>query len=1124
MGFTLHIQLLGELSLNYGAVPLTTISTPRLQSLLTYLLLHRQAPQSRQHLAFLLWPDLREARARANLRKQLYQLQRALPEAERFLIADAQTLQWRLDSAFSLDVAEFEQAASQTHSVADLQRAVNLYGGDLLPGCYDEWIVPEREHLKQILIETLERLLQFAADEGDYQAAIKHAHRLLQIDPLHEEIHRRLIQLHSLNHDRAAALRAYHACASILQRELGVEPGSATRETYERLLDLDATAIVPLEASFPLVGREREWSQLQAAWRITCQGYPQLVILMGETGTGKTRLADELFRRLNRQGISTAVAHCYAAEGTLAYAPVTAWLRARPVSKLEVVWLSEVARLLPEILTQHPELPAPGPLNEAWQRQRLHEALARALLGNGEPLLLWIEDLQWCDRDTLEWLHYLLRFDSQARLLMLSTLRPEEVMNDQPVTALLSALRHERKLIEIAVGPLDTTGTQQLAAYVAGHHLDSARTACLYHETEGNPLFIVETLRASSECAEANALPPTVQAVIATRLAQLSPQTHELMELAAAVGREFTFEILRQANDTNEETLIRGLDELWQRRIIREIGASAYDFSHGKLREVAYASLSTARRRLLHRRVAEALVVIHVNNVDRVSAQVAVHYQAAGLLEQAISHYRRAAQIAQQVSANQDAITYLSRAIELMPNSADVERYELLLARERIYALQGAREAQACDLAALHELAAALNEPSRRAQVAVERGNYWRDISDFSAAIAAAQQALSWIALARRCATDAESTDAESGEDAEQQITALIRLEIDARYLWGMTLDFQGNYAEACRQHQQAWLLARARGLRREEARCLYGLSRSASDTASCKDHLEASLPIHREVGDQTGESLCLNQLGYYLSIMGDYEAAAAYYEQSLRLAHQNGFRPCESNVLFRLGLLHNQIGDYVRSRSYLEQAIAIARKDNDPRSVAQSLYNLSWAERGLARPETARGYAQEALAICQAIGDRNGEAAAWRNLGATLINLQEWVEGTVAFQQMLVVCQTLADQDGVIDALAGLASTLLAQSDAAQAQACVQEILDDHDRRGSWQGTYVDMFPVYWTCYQVLKANRDPRTGRILETAYTLLQERAIKIATESRRRSFLENVVEHREIVRAWTSSHKP
>ena len=355
---TLRIRLLGEFSLSCDDTPLTTISTPRLQSLLTYLILHRAAPQARSRLAFCLWPDLPEARARANLRRQLHQLQRALPRADQFLAADVNTIQWRTASSFSLDVAEFEAAASHTHSRVDLQHAVERYSGELVPSCYDDWITSERERLKQILIEVLEHLLQLATDAGDYQAAIGYAQRLLQIDPVREEVHRRLIHLHTLKDDRAAALRAYHTCVSLLQRELGVEPGPATREAYERLLKVEAPSAMSLNASFPLVGRDREWAQLQSVWRAASAGHSQLAVLIGEGGIGKTRLADELFTQVKRQGLHAAIAHCYSAEGTLAYAPIVAWLRARALPKLEPVWLVEVARLLPEVLAQHPGLPS----------------------------------------------------------------------------------------------------------------------------------------------------------------------------------------------------------------------------------------------------------------------------------------------------------------------------------------------------------------------------------------------------------------------------------------------------------------------------------------------------------------------------------------------------------------------------------------------------------------------------------------------------------------------------------------------------------------------------------------------------------------------------------------------
>src|SRR5574341_522782 len=156
---TLHIRLLGELSLVFGDMPVLTINTARLRSLLAYLLLHRTTPQSRQHLAFLFWPDSDEARAHNNLRQSIHRLRQALPDAGRFVYGDEHTVRWLPDSPFTLDVADFEKAVGQASSLEALQEAVSLYGGELLPGCYDDWILPERERLQQVFCAGLERLI-----------------------------------------------------------------------------------------------------------------------------------------------------------------------------------------------------------------------------------------------------------------------------------------------------------------------------------------------------------------------------------------------------------------------------------------------------------------------------------------------------------------------------------------------------------------------------------------------------------------------------------------------------------------------------------------------------------------------------------------------------------------------------------------------------------------------------------------------------------------------------------------------------------------------------------------------------------------------------------------------------
>ena len=644
----LRVSLLGDFCIRHNETTVASVDTPRLQSLLAYLLLHRDAPQSRAHLAFLFWPDTTEAQARTNLRNLLHQLRRALPDADSHLDAGMHALQWRSDPPFSLDVADFSAALagagqapgemSDPVAVRDaLERAVALYKGDLLPSCYDDWIISGREELHQAYLGALERLVLILEEQGDYQAAIRQAQRLLRHDPLHEATYRCLIRLHALNGDRAAALQVYHTCTTVLQRELEVTPGAATREAYEQLLGTASppSAALPATAAFsPLVGRESEWTQMLRAWRgVAAGGPPHAVLLRGEAGIGKTRLGEELLQWAARQGIATATARCYAAEGQLAYAPVIAWLRAHPVAPLEDAWLAEVARLLPEVLVHRPDLPRPGPLTETWQRERLFEALARALPAptarscwrsttcSGATGIPWNGCTSCCASTAAQ------------RLLVVGAYRPEEIGAGHPLLASLRALRLEGQVTEIELGPLNEAATQALAVRIAGAGIEPDAAQRLYRETEGVPLFVVETVRAglplrgrNSDAAAAKlpheslpgdlGLPPKVRSVLEARLAQLTPPTRELAGLAATIGREFSFKLLAMASGRDADTLVRELDELWQRRIVRERGVDAYDFSHDKLRDVAYWGMSAARRRLLHRQAAQALETLHASRPE----------------------------------------------------------------------------------------------------------------------------------------------------------------------------------------------------------------------------------------------------------------------------------------------------------------------------------------------------------------------------------------------------------------------------------------------------------------------------------------------------------------------------
>jgi DNA-binding SARP family transcriptional activator len=664
-----------------------------MQSLLAYLVMHCDAPQLREQLAFLFWRDSREAHARAGLRQLLYGLRQALPEIDALLVIDHRTVQWRAGALLTVDVAAFSallaearQAVAPPAARAALERALALYGGELLPACYDDWVLRERERLHQHYLDALEQVSRLCSDQGDLSSALAYAQRLVQADPLQESAYRLLMQLHLRDGDRARALRVYHTCATLLTDELGVEPSPETQLLFQRLLNLDALPLtqplpVPQPSVRSLVGRHREWEMLLQVWQMTAQEQPRFALIAGEAGIGKSRLAQELLLWANERNITAIQARAYAAEGSLVYAPVLDWLRSEPLrsalARLDPVWRSEIGRLLPEVFVLQPDLPRPEPLAEQWQRQRLFEALARAFVA-AAPLLLVLDDLQWCDRETLEWLHYLLRFDPKAALLVAGTVRPEEVDAEHALTTLLLNLRSAGQLAEIELGSLGADDSATLAAQVAERKLDAETAGHLYQITEGNPLFIVETVRASLRSlgpgektrpspGHLSMLPSKVQAVIQARLAQLSSAARDLAQLAATIGREFTVDVLAQASVLDAETFVRSLDELWRRRIVREQGANAYDFSHDKIRETAYLQLSPVRRRQLHRQVTEALQSIYADQVDEVSAQLAYHCEQAGSLEAAIGYYQQAAEHARRVYAYNQMIELLRRGLALLP-------------------------------------------------------------------------------------------------------------------------------------------------------------------------------------------------------------------------------------------------------------------------------------------------------------------------------------------------------------------------------------------------------------------------------------------------------------------------
>ena len=681
----LQVRFLGIVEIILDGRRLRAFDSLRMQRSLALIAMRRDL-QHRSRLAFELWPDSNERQARTNLRKLLHDFRHSLPDIDRFVEIDNEIVRWIVTGPSEVDVLRFRDAIA----VGDLELAAHLYSGDLLPACYDNWVLDERAKLRREAYGILMRLTEEAAGRDDHEATIKHAQRVIDLEPTDEAAVRIQMEAHLARGDRAAALRSYHRYADVLERDLEVAPGGAVGALYRELRagtvirdEAQDEKLAPVGES-PFVGRNSELNQLGEAWDAAREGGAHLVLVTGEPGIGKSRLARELGRRVRADGHVVASTRAYEAAGRLPWGPVVDLLRSDAVRSqidtLDTVWRGELARLLPELLDA-PRPSGSGQSGDVAQRHRLFDAVSRAIVAGDRPRLLIIDDLQWCDAETIELIGFVVRSGQAAPLLIVGTARWEEIPGHHPLVGLVDALGHDQAVTTVPLDRLDEATTATLAGRLGGQDtIDQKLAARLWRETEGNPLFVIEALRAGIPSDESQAwLTPTVRGVLSARLSQLSDGARRLAEVGAVIGRPFSVGLLVSATRINEHDLVDLIDELWRRRIIRDQGLT-YDFSHDKLRAVALEMISPARRAQLHRAVAEAIAVEFQDHLDAASPRLAAHYDQAGMVEPAIDAYRRAGARAVAVSALDEAVTMFRRALSLLaevPQSPDRDALEL---------------------------------------------------------------------------------------------------------------------------------------------------------------------------------------------------------------------------------------------------------------------------------------------------------------------------------------------------------------------------------------------------------------------------------------------------------------
>lgn len=662
-----RFQLLGGFQIADDNGIITDIPGKKVRLLLAYLVLHADAPQSRRQIAFDFWPDSTEKQALSNLRKLIHDLRESLPHIEPYLNISSLFIQWNNDLPYYLDVREFEQAA-KAPTLHELQQAEMLYRGELMPGFYEEWLRSERDLLAQMFMKTQERLVFLLEIQRDYASAIYMAQKLLVHNRLNETYYRTLMRLYALNKDTAGVRTTYEKLCSHMEEEFGAAPDEETLYLYNRLTQCrteEADVAPDTSGQTSLVGRIDEWGIALRVWNQAIAGRPQLLLLKGEAGIGKTRLALEFKTWVERQGISTAFTGCYPSVRSLSYTPVINWLRSFPLPQMNSSGLSELARLLPELHEKYPDLPVPGPIQENWQLSRWYDAIERMLFSD-LPLLLILDDIHWSDSETIQFLSYLLRSDSGAKLLIIATMRTEQSV-DESVARMITDIQLERKLTEIELAPLNKEDTQYLMAATVGDAFADKRLPDLYAMTGGNPLFIVETLKEWQIGSDGDRFhfSPVVRNAITNRLNRY-PESQSLLNAVAAIGRPVTTSLIALVLELNEDIIDQQTERLIQLKVMHVTESGKYDFTHELIRIIAYETMNDKERRYFHGQIARAIIAIHNRKPETIAAEIAFHFELAGMEHEALPYYEIAVLEAEKLFAYETVIYYCKKICALL--------------------------------------------------------------------------------------------------------------------------------------------------------------------------------------------------------------------------------------------------------------------------------------------------------------------------------------------------------------------------------------------------------------------------------------------------------------------------
>jgi DNA-binding SARP family transcriptional activator len=1076
-----EIYLFGALRVFEERDPLL-LSGEKIQSLLAYLVLNPRLPHRREKLANLLYPDTPFERIQRNFSDALYRLHRALGGDWVSIERDAVAI--HIDDHLWVDVWDFESLAGSDQEV-DLQRAINLYTGDLLPELYDDWLISERELRRTQYLGALEKLAALQEGKGDFRPALITLRRLVSAEPLHEPAHQSYLRLLGRMQRYGEALAHYEYLRKLLRSELDAEPLAETRliaETIENERHL-ATAWVETGERTPFVGRKIERATLLTAVEAMLKGQGGIIAIEGEAGIGKSRLLREVATSIRWRGVTLL-------QGGVSQIPSVSPFS--PLAEALAPLINSPRGVQLETLLKNDTLAALAPLNPAWKDRAALVELPPALDANrfrdalrtfGEsiarlsPTILVLDDMQWADSTLWKILEVLVQGLARGEALLILLYRRPEIEHTQG-WEVIQAWDRLGQLKSISMQPLSVEEIAQLIEET--HPFDPVE---VYAWSGGSPFYINEWL------STLDVSKPTRYNPIATRLHRLYPAARLALEGASILGDNIPYRIWTEISELQPITLAGLSDELAAHNWLQP-SSSGYAFTHDLIRAAVYEEVEQEHRRRLHERAAHAYQAFDPENLR---AQ-AYHLDRAGLDFEAAQTYRLVARQDFDRYAFSEAQQALERALHLLPVGNNLERVEAAL---ELVAL--------CD----------------------STGDFERQATATKDALDSVQR-MANDDLSYRTMLEAGRVESDMGEieKAEEHLSVALALaskmgdrrrEAEALYKTMILTAHQGRWNDALTLAFQSLELARAVAWRELEGKVLLGIGiiKAELDTpAEAIPWMEQSVEVDRELEqDYEMWHSQLNLLHPY-GAMGMWDRLLGLSNELIPNLEAAGAHARVDVVRVNQLNAYISLGDTAAARQIMREYPDLGAK-NGARAVALVKIQLGRIEELDGNYNAAKARYLDAIDFAQASQASDRTADAQFVLGLLLVNLGSFLEAIPFLEAALAY---YLEENISLNRLTSEANLGLAMLEAGNYERAAElansgwiafrEGVQLGDQYKAWLWALSKLFA---------KLGWSDQANEVTRAAYSELQRQAQFIARSDQRRSFFENVLANRQIVEA-------